>query len=133
MSLPYYVDAYGYAAIDAAPFGVRHPVKRSTLVLWSLGKKPCKGQVGHHKDGNKLNDNPSNLEVISHSEHSHQHNYGAKRSESAKERMVQAALANRENRSRAASARWAKQDAYVPPSCAICNKLGVKTKTHGRH
>ncbi len=34
-----------------------------------IGGPICEGRVGHHKDGNKQNNNPDNLQVMSRSSH----------------------------------------------------------------
>lgn len=39
----------------------------------TLGRPLAKGEIVHHKDGNKLNNDPSNLEVMTQSEHVREH------------------------------------------------------------
>lgn len=41
----------------------------------------------HHKDGNKLNNNPNNLELVSKTEHNKIHHFGKKNSEETIRRM----------------------------------------------
>lgn len=49
-----------------------------------LGRRLRKGEVVHHNDHDKSNNDISNLEVMSHAEHTRLHNVGRKLSESAK-------------------------------------------------
>jgi len=52
-------------------------VKRATLVLErKLGRYLLPGHFAHHKDQNTLNDRPSNLEEMDHSEHQRHHMLG---------------------------------------------------------
>ena len=44
-----------------------------------LGRALLPGEIVHHKDGNILNYDPENLEVMSQSEHARQHLLGKKR------------------------------------------------------
>lgn len=54
------------------------------------------GEVIHHKDEDKQNDDLSNLEKITQSEHARQHGLGRKHTERARERMRQAQRARRQ-------------------------------------
>lgn len=42
----------------------------------TLGRKLVKGEIVHHKDRNKKNNHPSNLEVMTQSQHARLHNFG---------------------------------------------------------
>lgn len=48
-------------------------LRRPRYVLWAAGVDLPKGSIVHHRDGNKLNDRPSNLEVLSNSDHTKEH------------------------------------------------------------
>jgi hypothetical protein len=41
-----------------------------------LGRKLKRGEIVHHIDGNKSNNHPSNLEVMTQSEHCKAHDFG---------------------------------------------------------
>lgn len=41
-----------------------------------LGRPLLRGEVIHHKDGNKLNNSPENIEIISQGEHMRRHGLG---------------------------------------------------------
>lgn len=45
---------------------------------WALGRAIAPGEVVHHRDGNKLNNAPHNLEVMSHSSHARLHAHQSK-------------------------------------------------------
>lgn len=49
-----------------------------------------KGYVVHHKDGNKINNSPDNLEIIKRGDHSRLHNTGHVHSEEARKKMSEA-------------------------------------------
>lgn len=51
-----------------------------------LGRKLNRNEVVHHKDGNKLNNDINNLELMSLSEHSKRHQIGRRHSEETKEK-----------------------------------------------
>jgi len=49
-------------------------LKRSVLVLEEkLGRTLRKGEMVHHIDGDRLNDNPDNLEITTRAKHMSQH------------------------------------------------------------
>jgi hypothetical protein len=52
-----------------------------------LGRKLDSSEIVHHKDGNKRNNNISNLEIMSRSEHGKLHMTGKKMSEETKYKM----------------------------------------------
>lgn len=61
------VDKKGYLVIKAGP---QRDVRVATLVLEAkLGRKLRRDEDCHHKDGNKLNCDPSNLQALGHAEH----------------------------------------------------------------
>lgn len=43
-----------------------------------LGRALVKGEIVHHKDGNKKNNNPANLEIMTQGEHMREHGLGIK-------------------------------------------------------
>ena len=47
--------------------------KHRVIAEQMLGRKLYKGEVVHHKDRNKLNNDPSNLEIMTQSEHARLH------------------------------------------------------------
>ena len=57
------------------------------LMEQKVGRKLRFNEVVHHKDGNKLNNDIDNLEVISRSRHSRMHRLGQKCSDEFKEKM----------------------------------------------
>ncbi len=79
-----YVTKEGYKQI----YKPNHPnarkngyVPEHTYVATKGGKKGLKkGQVVHHKDGNKLNNDPKNLVIMTRSEHAKLHNRKCKTS-----------------------------------------------------
>jgi hypothetical protein len=44
-----------------------------TIAEYKIGRKLEKGEIVHHIDGNKFNNSPENLEVITQSEHINKH------------------------------------------------------------
>ena len=52
-----------------------------------IGRELKLGEVVHHKDEDRTNNNPSNLRLMMHGEHSAYHRRGTKRSEKILERM----------------------------------------------
>ena len=61
------MDGKGYLVIKAGP---QRDIRVSTLILEAtLGRKLRKDEDCHHKDGNKLNVDPDNLEVLGHADH----------------------------------------------------------------
>lgn len=62
MELPCVISNGGY-----------YVVKRSQLIAWLLGEYPTKNDIIHHKNENKLDDRPENLEVMTRAEHSRLH------------------------------------------------------------
>ena len=52
-----------------------------------LGRKLAKDEVVHHLDGNKLNNDPSNLQVMTRAEHSRLHMQGSHNTEEAKAKI----------------------------------------------
>lgn len=62
ISLPWKKDAAGYAII-----------KRSHVVLWANGRVVGPKELVHHKNRNKADDRPENLEVMTKSEHAKEH------------------------------------------------------------
>lgn len=76
--------------LEEMPCGIAnggyYTLKRSQLVMWLLGKYPTKKQVIHHKNENKLDDRPENLQVMTRSEHSTHHKTDREAAQRAKGR-----------------------------------------------
>lgn len=61
------VDSKGYLVIKAGP---QRDIRVATLILEAkLGRKLKRDEDCHHKDGNKLNIDPDNLEALGHVVH----------------------------------------------------------------
>ena len=67
------INGYAWITVEFSD-GSLHKYKRSRW-CWMLANKRGipKGYVIHHKDRNKLNDNPNNLELLSRLQHSVEH------------------------------------------------------------
>lgn len=65
----------GYLSFTASPANGEHAAKCLHVVIaeWKIGRALCSGEVVHHRDENKLNNEPGNLEVMTHSEHARLH------------------------------------------------------------
>lgn len=76
LNLPHYVTRKGHAVIymPSCPLAWSNgQIRRSRYVAWSMGLLTGAEQIVHHKDENKLNDCPENLEVLSRAEHQRHH------------------------------------------------------------
>jgi len=62
-----------YVTIKVAPSG-QWPFKHRWMMEQHLGRKLKRDEVVHHKDGNTLNNEPENLQLISNICHSQLHN-----------------------------------------------------------
>lgn len=83
-----YIDSYyGYVFTKLLGRWVREHI-----LVWNVlhGEVP-KGHVIHHKDGDKTNNAPCNLQVVTRAEHARLHGVGAKRSERTKALMSEKA------------------------------------------
>jgi hypothetical protein len=65
--LGYYITKKGYPRYSAGPHRGKY-VHRVVLAEY-LGRALTKDEDAHHKDGNKLNFSPDNLELMGHREH----------------------------------------------------------------
>lgn len=65
----------GYLCFTASPDNGAHAGRAVHQVIaeWKAGRTLKKGEHVHHKDGNKLNNHPDNLEVMKASEHTRHH------------------------------------------------------------
>lgn len=62
-------------------------IRRSRVVMTSmLGRKLHRGEHIHHVDGNKRNDDPTNLELLSAAAHNREHKTGTKHREDSKKK-----------------------------------------------
>lgn len=72
-----YIDEQGYPRISAGP--LRGQRLHRIIAEAMLGRKLNKDEDVHHRDGNKLNFSPDNLQVLGHREHgcvsASQHHY----------------------------------------------------------
>ena len=75
---------YKYRAlkIDGVRIDLHHHIMEQIL-----GRKLAKDEVVHHIDGNKLNNDPSNLQVMTRAEHSRIHMLGSHNTEEAKAKI----------------------------------------------
>lgn len=62
-----YVDDKGYLRISAGP--LRGTRVHTLVAMAKLGRKLRHDEAVHHKDGNKLNPHPDNLEIMHLREH----------------------------------------------------------------
>lgn len=74
--------------------GVKHDEHR-ILMETHLGRKLCRDEVVHHVNEDKYDNDISNLEVMSLSEHSRMHQLGRKASPQTLKRMSEAQIGNR--------------------------------------
>lgn len=73
----FWVNEKGYMEIAVWEFGVRKTYKLHRKIMEHyLGRPLDQSEDVHHINGDKLDNRPCNLEVISHSEHTRLHNEG---------------------------------------------------------
>src|SRR5262249_55942464 len=124
-------------------------VKWCRYVLWKVGIPIPSGCVVHHKDGNKRNDDPSNLQVLTRSEHAQLHGIkNPNRSGQSSEWMKKFWQDNYEYMVETQRRRWAslteEERIQVKKNvsagrqgilhyCDFCGKKGVTTATHWYH
>lgn len=96
LQLPYVLSTKGHALCRIGGVYIR----RSHLVVEADGRAARPGQVVHHKDENKANDHPDNLEVLWPGAHVKLHKIGntyfkgRKHTEETKRKMSLAAMGN---------------------------------------
>ncbi len=79
MGLPSFIDKKGHAIV-VFPKGCQPRLaRRARLVFWASGGILNDGEVVHHADENKINDDPSNLEKLAFGEHTRHHCAGIHR------------------------------------------------------
>lgn len=62
-----YIDDKGYPRISSGPL---RGIRLHRIIAAALKGRPLRSdEDAHHKDGNKLNPAPDNIEVLSHQEH----------------------------------------------------------------
>lgn len=66
--------------------GVKYEVHR-LQVETAIGRKLSFNEVVHHKNGNKLDNRPENLEIMTRAEHSRLHSLGKKMSNAVREKL----------------------------------------------
>lgn len=70
----FWINKSGYKILEIKRNGKRYRIREHRLVMEEyLGRKLTVKEDVHHKDGNKLNNEISNLELMSKSEHSKLH------------------------------------------------------------
>jgi hypothetical protein len=67
LSLGYYITKKGYPRYSAGPH--RGKYVHRVVLAEKLGRELTKDEDGHHRDGNKLNFHPDNIELMGHREH----------------------------------------------------------------
>jgi hypothetical protein len=69
------IGKMGYLCFTASSANGAHARKALHVVIaeWKIGRPLTKGEVVHHVDGNKMNNDPANLDVMSHSAHARLH------------------------------------------------------------
>ena len=83
-----WTDKRGYKWVYVTQDGKRRAVREHRHIMaQSLGRTIEPWEVVHHKDGNPLNNDLSNLELIEVGEHTYQHHNGAQRSDNAKKSL----------------------------------------------
>lgn len=74
------ITRYGYKYIHkpSHPKALKNGYVKRANLIWeqSTGYYPDNGKVLHHKDGDRLNDNLGNLQLMTHSEHHSLHSKG---------------------------------------------------------
>lgn len=83
------ISAGGYLCFTTSPANGVHAGRALHVVIgeWVAGRRLRDGEVIHHKDGNKLNNAPSNLQVMTASDHARHHaldhKFGARKCQAA--------------------------------------------------
>ena len=68
------VDSTGYVQLSSKVHGDDHRKREHRAVMERLlGRALLDGEVVHHKNGDKLDNTPGNLEVLSRAEHAREH------------------------------------------------------------
>lgn len=92
-----WTDKRGYRWIYITENGIRRARREHRVVMeTTLGRRLEPWELVHHKDGDKSNNHPDNLEVLGWGEHSTGHHEGSERSDLVKERIRRGALMREE-------------------------------------
>jgi hypothetical protein len=83
-----WTDKRGYRWRYVVQNGKRRAIREHRYVMaQSLGRTLEPWEVVHHRDGNPLNNDLSNLELIEVGEHTYQHHNGSQRTDNAKKSL----------------------------------------------
>jgi len=84
-----WIDHRGYLCLTKFVNGKAKKFRVHRLKMEEhLGRRLEPYEIVHHKDGNRLNNEISNLEIMTFPEHTRHHNIGAQRSDRAKSTMA---------------------------------------------
>ena len=81
----YWISNTGYKILEMVNLtGGKKVTEQDFVMEKQLGRRLKENEVVHHKDGNKLNNDISNLKVMSRGEHARYHNFGIIRTDREK-------------------------------------------------
>lgn len=78
MEQPFFIDKKGHAIVIFPKGCEPRMARRARLVMWASGEDLSRGEVVHHIDERKANDDPTNLRKLMAGEHTSQHCKGRK-------------------------------------------------------
>ena len=128
-SIPFHLNKKGYAIIRAKGCPIAWGdgwLARCRYVAWSMGWLTDRAMVVHHRDRDKLNDRPSNLEVLSKSKHDLIHH--GPLPEAQKEKIRQSLLGQKHSEGR----RKAISEGHMGIPCSDAAKEKLRAAHTGR-